>query len=187
MKKFLTAGLAVALIASVLAVAGCGGDTDQAREYMQAADSAYATARVEMEELQNSLTTVLGGAVSGNFSALTPEVVQQAEDGLASVLRQLPGVKTQYEQITSLDGVDDYVEYANAMIKTIDSDMKVLGEGQKLVQAIAPMIQAGDTAAVTQFFQENAADISRIQEDSMAASRNYDEAQAIKKDNNLGE
>lgn len=186
MKKLLMASVVVLLVVALMAVAGCGGDTGKAKDQMKVADDAYNKVKTQMDELQNSLTAVLGGAVSGNFSALTPDVVKKADDGIKAVVAELPAVKAEYQKITTLKGVDDYVTYANDMIKTVDLDESVLKQGQQLVEAIAPMIQAGNTAGVTQYFTANSAQISKLQDQSAAASKAYDDAQAFKADKNLG-
>jgi len=185
MKRWMVVVLALALCAAAVAAVGCGGNTGQAKTDMQAADKAYALVKTQMDALGNSLTTVLGGAVSGNFSQLTPAVLQSATTDINKILAELPAVKAKYQKITALTGVPDYVAYAKAMIKTIDLDQASLTAGKKVITDITPMIQAGNTAAVTQYFQANAATLNTLQEQSAAASKAYTDAQNIKSSKNL--
>jgi predicted small secreted protein len=185
MKKWMVVVVAVALCAAVLAAVGCGGNTSQAKTDMQTADKAYATVKTQMDALGNSLTTVLGGAVSGNFSQLTPQVLQSANAQISKILGELPAVKSDYQKIVALTGVPDYVSYANAMIKTLGLDESSLAAGQKLITDITPLVQAGNTAAVTQYFQANTATINTLQQQSTAATAAYTNAQNIKSSKNL--
>jgi hypothetical protein len=186
MKRLMVVVLALALCAAAVAAVGCGGNSSQAKTDMQAADKAYAAVKTQMDALGNSLTTVLGGAVSGNFSQLTPATLQSAGAGIDKILGELPAVKADYQKITKLTGVPDYVSYANAMIKTVDLDQASLSAGRKLITDITPLVQAGNTAAVTQYFQANAATLNTLQAQSTAASQAYTTAQNIKSSKNLG-
>jgi len=182
----MTLVVALALCAAVLAAVGCGGNTSQAKTDTQAADKAYATVKTQMDALGNSLTTVLGGAVSGNFSQLTPAVLASASADIDKILGELPTVKADYQKVASMTGVPDYVAYANAMIKTVDLDQASLAAGKKVITDITPMIQSGNTAAVTQYFQTNAQTLNTLQAQSTAASAAYTNAQNIKSSKNLG-
>ena len=185
MKRVMVAALALALCLAAVAAVGCGGNTSQAKTDMQTADKAYATVKTQMDALGNSLTTVLGGAVSGNFSQLTPQVLQSANAQISKILGELPAVKSDYQKIVALTGVPDYVSYANAMIKTLGLDESSLAAGQKLITDITPLVQAGNTAAVTQYFQANTATINTLQQQSTAATAAYTNAQNIKSSKNL--
>jgi hypothetical protein len=187
MKKCLVLISVLILGLAVLAAAGCGGDTSQAKTDMKTADAAYAGVKTQMDALGTSLTTVLGGAVSGNFSALTPQVITTAETTIDGILAQIPKVKADYSKIASLSGVPDYVSYSNAMIKALDLDTVSLTAGKKLIGDIKPMVQAGDTAAITKYFQTNAATISQLQSQSAAADKAYADALTIKSSKKLGQ
>ena len=185
MKRLLVLVSVLVVGLAVIAAAGCGGNTSQAKTDMKTADTAFAAVKTQMDALGTSLTTVLGGAVSGNFSALTPQVIDTAETTINGILAQIPKVKADYEKIAGLSGVPDYVAYADAMIKTLGLDAASLTAGKKLIDDIKPMVQAGNTAAISQYFQANAATISELQTQSAAADKAYADAQAIKSSKNL--
>ena len=185
MKRVMVAALALALCLAAVAAVGCGGNTSQAKKDMQAADKAYAAVKTQMDALGTQLTTVLGGAVSGNFSQLTPAVVATANASVTKILAELPPVKADYQKITALTGVPDYVAYANGMIKTIDLDQSSLTAGKKLIDDLTPLVAAGNTAAISAYFTANTQTLNTLQAQSTAASQAYTNAQNIKSGKNL--
>jgi hypothetical protein len=184
-KRFIAAAALVLLALSVFAAGGCGSNTAQAKKDMQAADKAYSAVKSQMDQLQATLTPMLAGATAGNFSTLTPAALKTASDDMSRIIAELPGVKAEYQKITSLTGVDDYVAYAKAMIVTVDADQAALTAGKKMIDDITPLVDAGNTAAVTQYFVNNAEALNKANDLGNAASKAYDAAQAIKTAKNL--
>ena len=79
MRKLLAVVMVFLLGVTVLALVGCGGgDTSTAKTDLKAADAAYKTLEKDLAQLQTSLVTTLGGALSGNYAAVTPAAVQAA-------------------------------------------------------------------------------------------------------------
>lgn len=185
MKKLLALMVVLMLGISVAALAGCGGNTKQAQDLTTTADAAYAKVKTQLDNLQTQLTPMLGGALSGNFSTLTPTALAGATQAMDIILAQMPAVKADYKKVASLSGVPDYVDYANAMIKAIDANDAALTESKKFINSLIPLVQAGNTAGVTQFFAANAAELTKLQDLSTAATKAYEDAQAIKTEKNL--
>jgi hypothetical protein len=184
MRKFLALVMVCLLGVTVLALVGCGGgDTDTAKQYLKTADAAYAAMDKDVQALQTSLTSVLGGALSGNTASVTPETVQAAETQVNDVLVQTPKVTADYAKVDSLKGVEDYQAYADAMKKSVTALEGLLTEGKNLVTQLKPI--AGDQAALTAWFQANSATFMGLQEASGEVTKAYEDAQQIKKDKNL--
>jgi len=184
MRKLLALVMVSLLGITVLALVGCGGgDTGTAKEYLKTADKAYKAMEKDMTELQTSLTTVLGGALSGNYAAVTPQAVQAAEALVDKVLQQAPGVTAAYQKVDGLNGVEDYKAYADAMKKVVSEQEQLLGEGKNLIGALKPI--ASDQAALTAWFQSNSSTFMQLQESASKVTKAYEDAQQIKKDKNL--
>jgi hypothetical protein len=184
MRKVLILILVSLLAVTVLAVVGCGGgDTDTAKQYLKEADAAYKVMEKDLNELQTSLTTVLGGALSGNTSAVTPESIAAAEAQVNKVLQQAPKVSALYKRVDGLKGVEDYKAYADAMQDVVSAQEELLNQGSNLIAQLKPI--AGDQAALTAWFQANSATFMALQESAGKVTKSYEEAQQIKKDKNL--
>jgi hypothetical protein len=186
-RRWIAAAVLVLLFLSVIALAGCGGDTGQAQEDMKIADATYDAVRARMDTLQANLTPMLAGATTGDFSTLTPDALNAASTDMAAIIAELPKVKAEYQRITELSGVEDYAAYAEAMMVTIDADIAALEAGKKIIDDLVPLIEAGNTAAVTQYFINNSAALTQANELASEAAGAYEDAQAIKTENNLEE
>jgi len=186
MRKMLIVGMVLLLGVAAAGLAGCGGNTGQAKTDMQTADAAYAKVKTELDNMGNSLTSVLGGAISGNYSQLTPQVLAQATAEIDKVLADMPAVKAEYQKLASLTGVPDYTSYANAMIKALDANTAAVQGGKQLITALTPFVAAGNTAGIQQYFTANAATLNDLQTLSNNATKAYEDAQTIKTEKNLG-
>ena len=186
MKKLATITLAFVLVVLLVAAAGCSsGDTTTAKTDMKTADAAYAAVNKELTALGNMLTPILAGAVSGNFAALTPATLSAATAQITRIMAELPKVKADYVKITTLSGVPDYVSYANAMIKVVGLQETALTGAQKVINDLTPLVQTGNTAAITQYFVTNAATLNDLQSAQTAITTAESAAQSIKTSKNL--
>jgi hypothetical protein len=184
MRKFLILLMVILLGVTVLALVGCGGgDTDTAKQYLKEADTAYKAMEKDLTQLQNSLTAVLGGALSGNTSAVTPESIAAAEAQVDKVLQQIPQVSADYKKVDGLKGVEDYQAYAKAMQDVVSAQEELLNQGKNLIAQLKPI--AGDQAALSAWFQANSATFMALQESAGKVTKAYEQAQQIKKDKNL--
>lgn len=185
MKKVLALLMVVLLGFAALAVVGCGGDTKQAQEDLKTADAAYEAWQKQTAELESILTPMLAGAMTGNFATLTVAGLQQADAVIQEGLAQLPGIREDYAKVSTLEGVDDYKAYADAMVKTIDADIAALKGIKGLLDSLLPVVQSGNQAQIAQWFQANSAVVVELQELQSALDKAYNEAQQLKKEKNL--
>lgn len=186
MKRLTVLGLVCLLAVAVLGVAGCG-NTGKAKEQMQEADAAYTAIQKELEGLNTTLMTVLGGAATGDFSKVNAQVITEAQATIKKAQEELPKVAEQYKAISDMSGVDNYVTYADMMVGTIEEDLGAIQEGKSIVEALAPLVQAGDTAGIGAWFQQNTALLTKAQEAGADALKSYEKAQAFKTENGLDE
>jgi len=168
---------------SAAGLIGCGGNTGQAQTDMKAADAAYNKVKTDLDNLQSTLTSVLGGAVTGNYAALTTQTLNAATASIDKVLTEMPGVKARYQKLAALTGVPDFTAYANAMIKAIDANAAALTEGKNIIEQLKPLVAAGNTAAIAGVL--NQAEVNKLQSLGDAATKAYEDAQAIKTEKNL--
>lgn len=184
MRKLLAVVMVFLLGVTVLALVGCGGgDTSTAKTDLKAADAAYKTLENDLAQLQTSLVTTLGGALSGNYGAVTPAAVQAAAATISKCLQQTPEVTAAYKKVDSLKGVEDYKAYADAMQKVLSSQEELLNQGKALVNALTPI--ASDQAAVGQYLQANTNTFMQLQTASQKIDKANQDAQQIKKNKNL--
>lgn len=185
MKRLLILTIILVIGIGAMGLAGCGGNAAQAKTDMKAADAAYAKVKTELDSLQGTLTGVLGGAVTGNYAALTTQTLDAAVAAIDKVLAAMPAVKAEYEKLAALEGVPDYTEYANAMIKAIDANTAALEEGKKVIEQLKPLVAAGNTAGIAGVLNQQ--EIAKLQTLGDDATKAYEDAQAIKAEKNLGE
>lgn len=185
MKKTAIVIMVALLSLAAAGIIGCGGNTGQAKEDMKKADAAYSKLKKQLDELQATMTGVLGGAVMGNYAALTQQTLDTAMAAIDKVLAESPAVAKEYRTLAALEGVPDYTEYANAMIKAIEANDAALGAGRTAIGQIKPLVEAGNTAAIAGVL--NQAEIEKLQSLSDAATQAYEDAQAIKTEKKLGE
>jgi len=186
MKKLTVMTLALALVVVLVAAVGCSsGNTTTAKNDMKTADAAYAAVNKQLTSLQNLLTPILVGALSGNFAALTPAALSNATAEITKIMAELQKVKADYEKITTLTGVPDYVTYANAMVKVVGLQEAALTGAQKVLSDLTPLVQAGNTAAISQYFITNAQTLNNLQNAQTAITTAENAAKAIKTSKNL--
>lgn len=186
MKKLLALFLVLVMGVTVLALAGCGGgDTEQAKTDLREADQEYAALEEELTTLQTTLTTTIGGAMSGNFSVVTPEALQQADQAVTGALEKIPRIKESYARVDELDGVEDYNDYASAMQEVLTAQEKAIRSGKQLIDSLMPVVASGDTAQIQQWFQANNSALMEAQSTASEVDDAYREAQRIKSDNDL--
>ncbi len=190
MKKVLVIALVVMLGVASLAVVGCGGgDTDQAYEYMVTADAAADVLKVAADDLDKTSEAIIGSAISGDVASLDPAELGVLGTELDNLIAECDQVSGLYKNITNLEGVDDYVEYANAMIRWCNDQKKALSAGKAIFEAMAPAIQAlattGDASSLTAALQESGEALKGLDALGKTADDSWDTAQAIKIDKAL--
>jgi len=187
MRKLLVVVLVAMMATGAIVAVGCGGDTSQAKQYMQEGDKAWKDAKKQLDELNTMLTTSIGQAQQGNFSSLNAETMAKAGETVAKLITDLQTVKADYVKIKTLKGVEDYVLYADAMVKAVEANGAALQAGNKLLAAILPLLAAGDAQKVTAWMQANMAELLGAQKTAEAATAALEAAAKIKAEKKLGQ
>ncbi len=155
MKKFgvllLVAAMAISVVASM---AGCGSsqNKEDAKAYMLAGDAKYAEGVKAYEELQAAQTSAVTGAMGGDTSGMDAVIAQMTQ--IANTMKaDMAAAKVEYEKILPLDGVEDYVTYANVQIDIIGMYNDLLDAAAKLLASIQTTIMSGGTLDVMALMQ----------------------------------
>lgn len=187
MKKFLTAAVAALVVVSVLASAGCGGDTAKAQEYMEEADAAQKELSSKLNELSRDTTALVTAALQGNVAAITQEDLTRIAGMVGTFEPEIARVKDLYARITALDGVDDYAAYAESMMKALDAEAEIVAAGGAFLAELEPYLKNGDVAGLTSKIESSTEAIIEVQGLQTASDEAYAEAEKIKKEKNLGQ
>ncbi|MBN2169544.1 MAG: hypothetical protein JW738_09890 [Actinobacteria bacterium] len=180
--------VAVLLLAiSSMAIVGCGGgDTETAKKYMKTADTAAAALQKKSEDIMNSMMEIFMPALQGDVAGIDANTIPELAAQMSELGGEADAVKADYEKITKLEGVPDYVEYANAMIEWVDIYQETLAYADEMFAQITPIIdellKTGDTSA----FMTALTSISGEQGDIQKKLEDQQKkAEKIKKEKNL--
>jgi len=130
MKRLLALVLAVLILATLAgALAGCGGDTAQAKADRKNADLLWAKVVADSNQVAGKVTAAYGDITD-------PAKFKAAVDGLNAFLdgidKKVEVAQASYQKIKTLKGVPDYATYAgmqvdlNGLIKEMTSQLKTL-------------------------------------------------------------
>lgn len=187
MKRLLIAAMVAVLAVSAFLLAGCGGDTETAKKYMKEADTSYEALSKQLSQLSSSTTALVSAALQGNLSAITPEDLTKIVGMVGTFEPEIAKVKDEYAKITPLNGVEDYVAYANAMIKALDADAAIVAAGGAFLAELEPYLRSGDVVGLQKKIEQSTAQIAKMQAMQTTTDKAYADAQQIKKDKNLGQ
>lgn len=187
MRKVLVFIMVVLLGVTAFALVGCD-NTGKAKEAMKEADDAWAKVNTQITQLENTLTQVIGPVLSGDTSVVTEnlEAINQAGAQIDAVTKELESTEKLYDDLANLN-VGGYTEYADAMIKAINATIDGLTLGKELYAKMMPIIQTGDVAQITAFFQQNTALLTQAQTVQQEVQAAIDAATQIKTDKKLGQ
>lgn len=146
MKKCVTLTLVIMLVAIVaVLLPGCGGDTKQAKQYMQQGDKL-------VQKLQEEANTWQGAVSSSMSNVSDPTAFQAAIDkakASATSLSKTAGeAKAEFEKIKGLNGVDDYVKYADLQIAQMDNFQELMTKTNDFFDKVLAMVKSGDVAGL---------------------------------------
>lgn len=180
MKRFMVVALVAALLVGVVSVSvGCGGDTAKAQEYMNAADEAYQKLGEDANQLAGKITQAMTKATDvAGLEAAIAEVNTFIDD----LIKQAEEVTALYDKIKPLNGVVNYVKYADMMTEVLTKETDAFEQLKGAMDAILAAAKAGDTAKLEQLSGELEATFSTIGDE---ISKLEEQAQKFKTDNNL--
>jgi hypothetical protein len=149
MKKTLSLALAGLLAVSALGVSGCAQIQSALHNPVDGANAAIVSANANLKKVGESETKVQ--ALGNGMSILEPtpegakqalEVILKLRDELAVQKRELETAKKSLSTIDASDVKPQFKKYAQLEITSIDTRLKVVGEGSKLYDQLDAMYSA---------------------------------------------
>ncbi|MBU4241524.1 MAG: hypothetical protein L6427_09795 [Actinomycetia bacterium] len=163
MKRYFVMVLALCLaIAMVVALPGCGGDTGKAKEYINNAYKLIEDIEANSDEMEEQFDTIFtelaGGEVTS--SAKAEELADGLTDATEKSLKTASEAKAELEKVASLEGVEDYKEYALLRISVIDGIIELIEQTEKYLKDLAEILTAAEAGQPV--------DLAKVESDSMA-------------------
>lgn len=178
MKRLILFAVSLAVITMmVVGLTGCGGDTSKAKEYMNTADQMFSDLESAATEFQTTMTSL--SSQLSNPDTLTA-AVKSAKDAGTVLAGKIDETRAAYEKIKTLNGVDDYVAYADLMIGALDVETELLNSMNDFFNQVTTL--SSDPNALMQLQSTFLASVQTKQEE---ASKLLDDAQKLKTDKNL--
>lgn len=180
MKKAITPGLVILLVAAMVTTTiGCGGDTTQAKEYMDKGDAILAEANSQASEISSSMS---GPANDVNDPAKFEADVKESKVVFDKFAKMAEEAIIEFKKIKSLKGVDDYIKYADLRIEYAELMQKTMEEMSTLMDEALALVKAGNPAGVMDLYSQVINESDKRQEQVSALS---DEASKLKSEKNL--
>lgn len=146
MKRY--SAVIVVLMAAFLAIciAGCGNDTEKAREYVVEADTAYSNSNVARVSLQDSLVKLQEMMQSGDPAQMgeLPHQIEKVEEQVSAYEAKLSNALSKYNELDSLSGVQDYQTYKKMMTNVIQVEDKIAGNLMEVLEEAKNKIENGE-------------------------------------------
>ncbi|MDD5748018.1 MAG: hypothetical protein PHP64_03045 [Actinomycetota bacterium] len=169
-------------LCALLVFAGCGGQVKEAKEYMQKADTLFENVDAKLSKASSKSNEIIGKAVTGDTTSLKQkaDVIGDITKTFESAVEELERVQAQYKKILDLKGVEDYIEYANAMIKAIDAEIESVKAGNEFLAKVNPIVSAGDWTKLSETIEGSTSEINGITKLTRKAKDSISNAQKIK-------
>jgi hypothetical protein len=179
MKKALTIVIVilVALTVSSLLV-GCGADTKQAKQHMKEGEA-------KLEKLKADTITFVNGLASLSNSSdttATIDALNKAKTTVAGLSKTSDQARASYEKIKSLNGVPDYVKYADLEIKALDVFQQWIKSIGSYFDQFLSMLKAGDLSGLQNAAKASSDTINKLGQEYSKVDK---EAQQLKSDKKL--
>lgn len=181
MKRHIFLAVAGVLVVSlVMVLPGCGGgDAKQARQYMQAGDSAVSKLNPQFSQWQSQATAALSSTTD---PAVKVASIEQVKASLGSLSSAVTATKAEYQKIRGLKGAADYVKYAGLRIEALDLVQQLLDKANELFDKLIAMESSGDMTGAESAQQSISSEVQRI---TAKISSLDEEAQKLQSEKNL--
>lgn len=172
MKRYLVVAVALVLVVSLgIALTGCGGDTSKAKEYINNADAIIDEVGENSSEMEAQIDTIFtelaGGEVTS--SAKADELAKGLADATDDLISKVNEAKLELEKVASLEGVDEYQEYALMRISVIDDITELIQLTEKFLKDLSQVLVAAETGQTV--------DLAKVESESTAFFTNILELQ----------
>lgn len=139
----------VIIIAAVIIVAmlllGSVGNASKAKEYMLKGDKLTKQLKEEAQTWNEDLSSSMSKASDETaFQA----GIDKAKAGAASLSKTASEVKAEFEKIKGLNGVDNYVKYADLQIAEVDNYQELMTKTNAFLDKVLALVKSGDVAGL---------------------------------------
>lgn len=173
MRRLFTLALLMMLVAVVaVPLSGCGGDTEQARQYMQQGDELAG-------QFRDEANTWVQNIKSGYESPAGQEKFRASAEDLSKTAGE---AKAAFEKILTLEGVDDYARYAELQIQRMDIFQEFITLTSTYFDRVVAMMDSGDVSNLQGLTDAYLEDADKLGEEIDGLD---EEAQKLKADKNL--
>ncbi|MHB8895376.1 MAG: hypothetical protein ACYC99_09405 [Candidatus Geothermincolia bacterium] len=145
MRKLTVVAVLLVVCLAVALAAGCGGDTKQAQQYMQAADAQYQKLAADSNQLATKITAAFADA---SDPAKLQAAVTELNTFLAGMDTKADAATAEYNKIKSLKGAANYVKYAELQTELMSLIKQATAKLKTLMAEIVAAVKAGDTATL---------------------------------------
>lgn len=148
MKRYLVVAVALVLVVSLgLALTGCGGDSSKAKEYINNADAIIDEVGENSAEMEAQIDTIFTDLAAGEVtsSAKADELAEGLADATDDLITKADEAKVELQKIASLEGVDEYQEYALLRISVIDDITELIQLTEKFLTDLGQVLVAAES------------------------------------------
>jgi hypothetical protein len=176
---------AIGLLACLLSVClaavmpGCeSSNKKKAQEYLQAGADRIQEIRNQATEWQNRVITTTGATDLKTVKNSAEAVRLSAK----TVSETIGKARAEYQKITRLRGVGDYVKYARLRLAQLDLTQQMLNRTQEYLDKKVTVVKSGDLVDLASVEEQYSNEISKISDEIQKIE---DKATKMKKDERL--
>jgi hypothetical protein len=177
--------LAIRILVCVLSlclatvVLGCeSSDRKEAQKCLQAGADRIQEIRNQASEWQNQMISATG-ATELKTVKKSAEAVRLSAEGMSKTIDK---AREEYKNITGLQGVDDYVKYAELRLAQLDKIQEMLNKTDEYLQKKVAVIDSEDLSGLAGIEEQYSAEISSISDEVQKID---EEAAKMKNDKRL--
>lgn len=164
------------IVLAVSKIAGSGGDTGEAKEYMQGGDQIQAELDTGFIDVRNSMEKAFR-AVTDRASLTT--AVEDSKTAMAGLTLKVDKAIAEYVKIEGLSGVEDYKEYAALEIEAGKVYKEMMATTDKLCDEVVGSGTDEQVIKATTTYRQDMEELTKKRDEANGA------AQQLKKDKKL--
>jgi hypothetical protein len=151
----LTTALTLAFTAVVLVAAGCGDDKTRAKDLVGDANATTSDMNTTVGDIGKQLSVIYSEATAQNKDKTRYDKAQGLlEQQVAKVSKAVATMRSDFEQVKKLKGVEKYKEYADVQLQVLDLTRQSMDSINSFLKEVGKLTSAGtfDQAAFTAAF-----------------------------------
>jgi len=157
LRRLAAVAVIIAIVFFALGAAGCSSDKPKAQAAMDSGDEVMASAMLIYKDIEKKISQFFTDLNAGTITdpAVAKAKIDEVQDLVKKTETDSGSAKAQFEKILDLKGVEDYAEYADVAIKTIDKMKQVDAIILELVGMIETAVTTGQSPNVSRMLAIN--------------------------------